>query len=159
MVIMSCEDVGLGDPYVNMVIMNLKATYDYLVALKERSKPEKLPFTQAVLTLVHAKKSRYNDLAICVYWQENQSKAYPIPEYAYDMHTRRGKAMGHGIDHFYDVAAVINNRNKMPNEDEMERLARIADHAWEEGKDFKENISCTEKEANDMAQLNLFDDF
>ena len=157
MVIMSCEDVGLGDPYINMAIMNLKATYDYLVSLKERSKPEKLPFTQAVLMLVHAKKSRYNDLAICVYWQENDSKRYEIPEYAYDMHTRRGKAMGHGIDHFYEVAAVINNRNKLPNEDEMERLARIADHAQENHQIFKENISCTVEEANRNAQPDLFE--
>ncbi len=159
MVIMSCEDVGLGDPYVNMIVMNLKQTYDYLVSLKERSKPEKLPFTQAVLTLVHAKKSRYNDLAICVYWQENKHKSYPIPEYAYDMHTRRGKAMGHGIDHFYDVAAVLNNRNKMPNEDEMERLARIADHSQEEHTEFRENISCTQKEAEELAQGDLFGRF
>lgn len=158
MIIMSCEDVGLGDPYINMAVMNLKASYDYLVSLKERSKPEKLPFTQAVLMLVHAKKSRYNDLAICVYWQENASKRYEIPDYAFDMHTRRGKAMGRGIDHFYDVAAHIENHKKMPNEDEMVRLARIADHSVEEHSVFSENISCTQQEANKLANPSLFDD-
>lgn len=75
---MSSEDVGLGDPMINTIIMNLKASYEYLVALKERSLPERLPFTHAILQLVHAKKSRFVDLALIVYWNENATKMYEM---------------------------------------------------------------------------------
>ena len=159
MIIMSSEDVGLGDPYINMAIVNLKASYDFLASLKERAKPEKLPFTQAVLMLVHAHKSRFVDLAISIYWQENETKRYEIPDYAFDMHTRRGKAMGRGLDHFYDVASHIENARKMPNEEEFERIAREADKAASSHSqhEFKENISCTVEEANRNAQPDLFE--
>ena len=125
MVIMSSEDVGLGDPTVNMIVFNLKQSYDYLVSLKKPSLPEKLPFTQAVLQLVHARKSRFVDLAISVYWQENATKQYEMPDYVYDMHTRKGKMMGRGLDHFYDVASHIENANKMLNEEEFIKLFNI----------------------------------
>lgn len=127
MLIMSCEDVGLGDPTANSVIVGLKQAYDFLASLKERSLPEKLPFTQAVLHLVHAWKSRYVDLAISVYWQENANNKYEMPDYVYDMHTLKGKQMGRGLEHFYSEAAKIENARKMVNEEAFERLALEAD--------------------------------
>lgn len=127
MLIMSCEDIGLGDPHANTIIYNLKQTYDYLVSLKERSLPEKLPFTQAVLQLVHARKSRFVDLAISVYWQKNATEHKEMPDYVFDMHTLRGKQMGRGLEHFYSEAAKIENANKMPNEEEFEKIALEAD--------------------------------
>ena len=155
MLIMSCEDVGLGDPYVNMAIVNLKATYDYLVSLKEKHLPEKLPFTQAVLHLVHAHKSRYVDLAITVFWAENETKQYEIPDYAFDNHTHRGKAMGRGRDYFYNEASKICNARLMPNEQDMRKLAYElgGDHS----KPLVENLSCTKEEANQLAQGDLFE--
>lgn len=158
MLIMSCEDCGLGEPTTNMIVFNLKQTYDYLVSLKERSLPEKLPFTQAVLQLVNSRKSRYVDLAISVYWQENSTKRYEMPDYVYDMHTHKGKELGRGLDHFYSEAAKINNANKMPNEEMFEQLAIEADKKALHPQ-YKENISCTTKEANEIAQWNLFDEY
>lgn len=123
MLIMSSEDVGLGDGDVNTRVWNLFQTYNYLVGLKDKNLPEKLPFTQAVLQLVHAKKSRYVDLAITVYWEKVEREKYEIPDYAFDMHTYRGKRMGRGRDFFYQEASKINNTNLMPNEEEMKALA------------------------------------
>lgn len=156
MLIMSCEDVGLGDPMTNAIIFNLKQTYDYLVSLKEKSLPEKLPFTQAVLQLVHSRKSRFVDLAISVYWQENATKMYEMPDYVFDMHTLRGKSMGRGLEHFYAEAAKIENANKMPNEEAFEKIALEADKEAMRPQG-KENISCTTQEANKLAQGDLFD--
>lgn len=156
MLIMSCEDVGLGDPHTNTIVFNLKQTYDYLVSLKDRGLPEKLPFTQAVLQLVHAKKSRFVDLAISVYWQENATKRYEMPDYVFDMHTLRGKQMGRGLEHFYAEAARIENTNKMPNEEAFEKLALAADKAAMRPQG-QENISCTKQEADRLAQGDLFD--
>ena len=109
--------------------------------------------------LVNAHKSRYVDLAISIYWNENETKRYEIPDYAYDMHTRRGKMMGRGLDHFYDVASHIENARKMPKEEEFEKIARAADKAayGNHQQEYKENISCTELEANQLAQGDLFE--
>lgn len=123
MLIMSSEDVGLGDSDVNARIWALFQSYNYLVSLRDAHLPEKLPFTQAVLQLVHAKKSRYVDLAITVYWEKVEREKYEIPDYAFDMHTHRGKAMGRGRDYFYQEASKINNANLMPNEEAMKALA------------------------------------
>ena len=160
MVIMSSEDVGLGTPAVVTNIMSLKESFDYLVGLKERSKPEKLPFTQAVLTLVKARKSRYVDLAISIYWNENQHRRYEIPDYVFDMHTMKGKAMGRGLKHFYEVASHVENPHKLPNEVEMEKLAEKADEGTYNPNDIipVENLSCTKEESDRIQnqQLNLF---
>jgi len=156
MLIMSCEDVGLGEPTTNSIVFALKGTYDYLASLKEKSLPEKLPFTQAVLQLVHSRKSRYVDLAISVYWQENATQTYPMPDYVFDMHTLRGKSMGRGLEHFYAEAAKIENANKMPNEEAFEKIALEADKAAMRPQG-QENISCTKQEADRLAQGSLFD--
>lgn len=155
MIIMSCEDVGLGTSNVNSLVWNLYESYNYLASLKEKHLPEKLPFTQAVLTLVHAKKSRYVDLAITYYWALNEKEMMEMPDYVFDNHTMRGKAMGRGRAYFYDEASKVNNPNYIPNEEEMRKMAYEigGDHS----QPIKENISCTEKEANEIAQLTLFD--
>lgn len=127
MIIMASEDVGLGEANCITHIMALKASYDYLLSLNDKHKPEKLPFTQAVLVLVYSRKSRYVDLAISVYWKMNETKRPEIPDYVFDMHTRKGKSMGRGLDHFYAEGAKINRANKMPKEELMEQLAKDAD--------------------------------
>ena len=157
MLIMASEDVGMGDQYIAMAIKNLKDTYDFLLSLKERGKPERLQFTHAVLMLVHCKKSRYVDLAISVYWKMNEAEVMQIPDYVYDMHTRRGKAMGRGLEHFYSEAALINNAKKMPNEVAMEELALRADQHFSRPVGV-ENISCSQKEAVQLSQGDIFDD-
>ncbi len=158
MVIMASEDVGLATPNCICMIMALKQSYDYLVSLNERSKPEKLPFTQAVLTLVKAYKSRYVDIAISTYWNEHENKSYAMPDYVFDMHTRKGKSMGRGLQHFYDEAAKINNPRKMYNEDAMEELAKQADmrHYNPDVPIPVENISCTKEESERLLQPTLF---
>lgn len=127
MVIMASEDVGLGDPHVITLIMALKESYEFLAKKKEGSKPERLPFTHAVLLLTRCKKSRYVDHAITYYWQSHQQTDMPIPDYALDMHTRAGKAKGRGLKHFYEESVKTNNSNKIKGEDEMEVLAMELD--------------------------------
>jgi len=128
-IIMASEDVGLGDPDIITRIMALKQAYDFLVEKKDKHRPERLPFFHAVISLANAKKSRYVDLSISIYENEHRKNAgkHQIPDYALDIHTRRGKKMGRGLDHFYQEGAMVNNPNKMPDEKRFERLAKIAD--------------------------------
>ena len=127
MIIMASEDVGLGDPFVIVQMMALKQSYDFLAQKKEKSLPERLPFTQAVILLSRCCKSRYIDHAITYYWNFNKTVHIDIPDYAFDMHTRRGKAMGRGLEFFYNESVKVNNANKIAGENEMEIAAMEVD--------------------------------
>lgn len=130
MVVMASEDVGLGDPDVIVRIMALKESYDFLSSKNERSLPERLPFMQAVLLLTRCMKSRYVDHAITYYWQTHKDRNLEMPDYAFDKHTRKGKAMGRGIQHFYQDAIITHNSNKIKGEEEMEIKAMEADNVY-----------------------------
>lgn len=127
MIVMASEDVGLGDSDVVVKIMALKQSFDFFVKLKDTHGSEKLPFTQAVLMLVRAKKSRYVDHAITYYWQGHATQYKQIPDWAYDMHTRRGKELHRGLKYFYQESVKIANANKVEGEEELERLAMEID--------------------------------
>lgn len=141
MVIMASEDVGLGEPSCIVQIMALKQSYDYL-ELRHDQGAKKLPFTQAVVVLVKSRKSRFVDHAITVYWQQNREEVKPIPDWAYDMHTRKGKAMGRGLSYFYKESCLIANANKVDGEEELERIAWKVDKVY--GVD-REDFPATDK--------------
>jgi hypothetical protein len=85
----------------------------------------RLFYVEAILLLVRAEKSRLVDSAVCAYCVGERSKQeipeyakklfecerlkLPIPDWVLDMHTRRGKAMGRGVDHFYEEGAKLVN--------------------------------------------------
>ena len=129
MIIMASEDVGLGEPSCIVQIMALKQSYDFL-HLRGDAGAKKLPFTQAVVVLTNSRKSRFIDHAITVYWQQNKEEMKPIPNWAYDMHTRKGKAMGRGLDYFYKESCLIANANKVEGEEELERIAWKVDNVY-----------------------------
>lgn len=133
-VIMASEDIGMGEPYLITVIMALKQSYDFLAGLKDKHRPERLPFMHAIVALANAKKSRYIDLCISVYENEHRKQAgkHQIPDHALDMHTRAGKKKGRGLDHFYTEGALVNNPNKMPDEELFEKMALAADKELEQ---------------------------
>jgi len=135
MIIMASEDVGLAEDNLISQIMALKSSFDYLVSLKDKHHPQVLPFIQALLMMARAKKSRYVDLSYSVYWHKHHAykSKHPIPDYALDMHTRRGKTLGRGMAFFYKVGAFINNANKVDREVEYEALAQSVDENPIEG--------------------------
>lgn len=141
MVIMASEDVGLGEPSCIVQIMALKQSYDFL-ELRHDQGAKKLPFTQAVVVLVKSRKSRFIDHAITVYWQQNREEMKPIPDWAFDMHTRKGKSMGRGLSYFYKESCLIANANKVEGEEELERIAWKVDNVY--GVD-REDLPATDK--------------
>mgnify|MGYP003460803119 FL=1 len=141
MVIMASEDVGLGEPSCIVQIMALKQSYDFL-ELRHDQGAKKLPFTQAVVVLVKSRKSRFIDHAITVYWQQNREEVKPIPDWAFDMHTRKGKAMGRGLSYFYKESCLIANANKVEGEEELEKIAWKVDNVY--GVD-REDLPATDK--------------
>jgi replication-associated recombination protein RarA len=109
--IIACEDVGPANPIMPLLIDLLQKQY-----LAEKSKlaesTYRLFFVNAVVCLCRSQKSRVtDDLLTIVYTERERDGVFlPIPDFALDKHTARGKAMGKGIDDFFSEG------NKLANE-------------------------------------------
>lgn len=119
MLVMSTEDIGLANPMAPVIINALKQQYDALYNTCDRKKQYRLPYVQAILYLVHSKKSRHTDWALNYWFDSHLGTAQdrPIPDYALDVHTRRGKAMGKTIDAFFTEGSIVTNNEVLPNEE------------------------------------------
>jgi replication-associated recombination protein RarA len=108
--LMACEDVGPANPLMPVFIDVMQKNY-----LTEKSKlgenSYKLYLVNAVVCLCFSQKSRISDdLLNVVYMErEKEGKTLPIPEYALDKHTARGKAMGKGIEDFFAEGNKLEN--------------------------------------------------
>lgn len=126
--VMASEDIGLADPQAAVVVQSLYQNYLIFKAKKTAHQPEKLPFTNALLYIIRAKKSRLVDNKLCVYFfQRHRINAPEIPDFAFDMHTVEGKRKGRGNDYFYEESAKIENDDLTLVPDEYE----FRDFAWE----------------------------
>jgi replication-associated recombination protein RarA len=109
--IIASEDIGPANPVMPLLIDYLQKQY-----LTEKSKLSencyKLYLMNAVVCLCRSQKSRItDDLLNIVYTErEREGKFMFIPDFALDKHTARGKAMGKGIEDFF------NEGNKVANE-------------------------------------------
>lgn len=125
------EDVGIAAPEIFAAIQALAEQYFEMRQKKDGSCT--LAVTNAVLLLCRAKKTRVADHLTII---TEQTKArelsgdqgpIPIPDYALDMHTLRGRQMGRGLDHFRTEGAKLVGRDesvKDPYADEAYRLLR-----------------------------------
>lgn len=131
MAIIVSEDIGLAQPEAPAVFWSLYQKYQYWVAQPRET--GKLEYYHAISYLTRCRKSRYIDLLIAKYeyQYEMDDGSIEIPDYAFDMHTRKGKRMGRGMDHFYDEGGVIKNANKVPGEEELEKQCRFYDAEME----------------------------
>ena len=118
LIIISMEDVGLANPWAPLVVKKYKEIYDEMTK-DDKKNQFRLPYVQAILYLVHCQKSRHTDWAQGywfdeVMWCGGQKK---IPDYALDIHTRRGKMIGKTIEDFFNEGSLVNNHEVMPNEE------------------------------------------
>ncbi len=108
--IMASEDVGPANPFISVLMDVLHKQY-----LAEKSKVAessyRLFMVNAVVCLCRSPKSRITDDLLNVVYSERDSdgKRLPIPDFALDMHTAKGKAMGRGIDYFFTEGNKVEN--------------------------------------------------
>lgn len=108
--VIACEDVGPANPMMPILIDVLQKNY-----LAEKSKLSessyKLFLVNAVVCLCFSQKSRITDDLLNVVYTERdaETKLLPIPEFALDKHTARGKAFGKGIDDFFTEGNKLEN--------------------------------------------------
>jgi replication-associated recombination protein RarA len=106
--VIASEDIGITNPLAPLVIDVLEKEYDD--ARRRNNDSCRLFLTHAVLFLARSPKSRIvDDLLNVVYGEiQHEDKKLPIPDYALDMHTLRGKKMGRGLEHFFSEGTKLN---------------------------------------------------
>jgi len=99
--IIASEDIGIANSLAPLIVDVLEK--EYYDAKKLDNDSYRLFITHAVLFLTRSSKSRIVDDLLNVVYGESQheDKKLPIPDYALDKHTLRGKKMGRGIEHFF----------------------------------------------------------
>ena len=106
LLIISVEDIGFGEPQAPIM---LNALYQMLSTF-DRAVPERKLFAvHAVRYLCGCFKDRSSDEMLNWVMQavaQGETKAV-IPDYALDMHTAQGLAMGRGLRHFLEEGAKI----------------------------------------------------
>ncbi len=108
--IIASEDIGPANPTAVLLMDVLQKQY-----LAEKGKlaesAYRLYLVNAVVCLCRSPKSRIaDDLQTVVYTERAQGKLPLVPDFALDMHTARGKAMGKGAEDFFAEG------NKLANE-------------------------------------------
>jgi len=120
--IIASEDVGLADLYSCIVVATLREAWrDQRKKKDSRHAPERLFLVHAVLFLAQAQKSRLVDHALIVMYEGKREKR-PVPDFALDRHTARGRAAKRAWKHFWEEGARLENRADL--DDPYERQAK-----------------------------------
>jgi replication-associated recombination protein RarA len=106
LMIISVEDIGFGDPQAPIL---LNALYNMLCTFDRTVSERKLFAFHAARYLCSCQKDRSSDEMVnWVTVAVNQGQGRPtIPDYALDVHTAQGQAMGRGLRHFFEEGAKI----------------------------------------------------
>lgn len=164
MIVICTEDIGLAYPSAPVIINALKQQYDELSKADDKKQQCRLPYVQAVLFLTHAPKSRITDWALN-YWFDSHlfdTHNREIPEYALDIHTRRGKSKGKTITHFFTEGSIVENHKVFTNEKEYadECRKRWENPEWckqaDQEKERRKNMRTQKKGSKNEPQANLF---
>ncbi len=103
--IIASEDVGLAAPVAGTIRLLYENWMDFKL-----DGARFLFITHAVLLLVRAPKSRIVDNAYYAVVKPSEPRR-EVPDEALDKHTARGRNMGRGYAHFFDVGAKLVNCN------------------------------------------------
>lgn len=103
--IIACEDIGFGNPYAICVINKLdEARKQFRYTDGDRP----LFFFYAIRYLCAQPKERSTDcLKNLVIKKFEQGYVPEVPDYAYDVHTAKGRAKGRDVMHFLDVSSRV----------------------------------------------------
>ena len=106
LLVIAVEDIGFGD--VSAPVL-LNALHQTLKGFDRSMGERKLFAVHAVRYLCACQKDRTSDEMInwVIYSVEHEGVRPVIPDYAIDMHTSAGQALGRGRRHFFEVGAQL----------------------------------------------------
>lgn len=106
LLVISVEDIGMGDPWAPILIGQLHRIRQFL---GPEAGERILLAIHAVRYLCSRPKDRSSDeMTMWIKRAVEAGEQLPeIPDYALDMHTRRGQELGRGVQHFLSEAARL----------------------------------------------------
>ncbi len=105
LIAISVEDIGFGEPMAPMLVNNLNQMRKNF-AYADGDRP--MFFMHAIRYLCKCHKERSTDHLKNLVMKKFAEGYVPIvPEYAYDMHTTKGKANGRDVIHFLEEASRV----------------------------------------------------
>jgi replication-associated recombination protein RarA len=106
--VISCEDVGDGS-YFEPVLVN--SLYEMHTRLDRSAGDRWLFVTHAIRFLAERVKDRTSDewANLALHLINASEKPFEIPEYALDVHTRRGQEAGRTVDDFWADGSIVEN--------------------------------------------------
>lgn len=125
------EDVGIAEPHMPATI---HALYETWKESKQQKRPNALTLFHAVILLARARKSRLVNHAVIAHTAGDPSELYrDPPDVALDKHTKAGRKLGRGFDHFYEEAALLAD----PESGELSAEGSIPDPYFERAKEAR----------------------
>ena len=110
--VIASEDIGLVNPMCAMAVASLAANYERVTEnFKKPPMQACVSLGQAILMLARSPKNReVDDACMWIEWERASGRMLPIPDYALDRHTQRGKAKQRGgLQFFYQEACKLEN--------------------------------------------------
>jgi replication-associated recombination protein RarA len=107
--VIASEDIGIANDLAPLVVDVLERNYEE--AKTRENDSHRLFLVNAVLFLARSPKSRIvDDITNTVYIEiQHEDKRLPVPDYALDKHTRRGRMMGRGWEHYFTEGIILSN--------------------------------------------------
>jgi replication-associated recombination protein RarA len=145
--VIASEDVGPANSALTVVIESLRRQYEE--AREEKKNSYRLYLAHAVIASAMSSKSRIvDDLLNVVYGEiQHEDKKLPIPDYALDIHTKRGRMKGRSWDHFYTEASkLVNETSKFQNpytqdaRKMLEKYGRLKSESKKDKKNPKKHV-------------------
>lgn len=130
LVVIANEDIGIAEPNIFVTIAVLRDQF-FEFRKDGRNGTARLILANAILTMCRAKKSRISDhfqRFMMEAWQNGRKRE--IPDYALDKHTKRGRTMRRGVQHWLDEGCLL-----IPDGDVPDPYAETAQEHWLNGRD------------------------
>lgn len=130
----SVEDIGFGNPEApNLIYTLFKMRQEF--PYNDGDRP--MFFVHAIRFLCRQAKERSSDHVKNLLNDEfAKGKKFEVPDYALDMHTRRGRAMGRDVYHFLTVASKVTPEFEMEgNKEIFEKYKALLESESNEPKD------------------------
>ena len=127
LMVISVEDIGFGEPQAPVLI---NALHEMVGTFDRQAGERKLFAIHAVRYLCGCQKDRSSDeMAIWISRAVAQGKILPqIPDYALDMHTAAGQAMGRDRRHFFEEASRVDPELADRDETYRDRIMEMLDN-------------------------------
>jgi len=149
------EDVGLAEPNAPAIVNGLYEIYKDMK--KRKDEHWKLAIIQSVIYLCRAKKSRLVDWTKNCELHYHDSYNLEVPDFALDIHTKRGRMMGKTVNDFFVEGSKLEPHT--PLEHEEERKEKNWNHAKMSKQEQKDHKTHTKIEGKIETSPSVSGDF